>query len=133
MDTLKYIVEKYNINLKQKSPFKINCGRRRDLPKLFNELEFKIIAEIGVLRGEWSENLFHFIPGLKLYGIDKWGKYPTYKDFRSQRKLDECYEDTKNRLKNYDCELIKKWSMDAVNDFEDGSLDAVFIDGNHTF
>ena len=133
MDTLGYICEKFDIDLNKKSPFKINCGRRRDLPKLFNELGFKVGAEIGVLRGEWSVNLFHFIPDLKLYGIDKWGHYPTYRDFRSQRKLDECYEDAKNRLKDHDCELIKKWSMDAVKDFEDESLDFVFIDGNHTF
>ncbi len=35
------------------------------------------------------------------------------------------------RTKDYDCTLIKGWSSDIVKDFEDNSLDFVFIDGNH--
>jgi len=133
METVKYICKKYNINLKKKSPFYIPCGRRRDLPKLFNELGFKVGAEIGVLKGEWTEKLFDYIPDLKMYCIDKWKQYPTYRDFRGPKKLNKYYEITKNRLKNLNCTIIKEWSMDAVKDFEDESLDFVFIDGNHTF
>ena len=133
MNTLDYIVKKYNIDLKQKSPFYINCGRWQELPKLLKELDFKIGAEIGVLRGWWSENLFSYIPDLKLYGIDKWKCYPTYRDFKSQKQLDEYHKEAKKKLKKFDCKLIKKWSMDAVKDFDDESLDFVFIDGNHSF
>ena len=32
-----------------------------------------------------------------------------------------------------DCKLIKKLSMKAVRDFEDESLDFVYLDGNHAF
>jgi len=93
METVEYICKKYDINLNKNSPFYINCGRWRDLPRLFNELGFKTGAEIGVLRGEWSESLFKRIPDLKMYCIDKWKYYPTYRDFRNQRKLDRFYEE----------------------------------------
>ena len=133
MDTVKYICEKYNINLDKKSPFRIPVGRWRDLPKIFNDLGFKVGAEIGVLKGEWSASLFKQIPGLQMYCIDKWLYYPTYRDFRNQKRLDQYYEETKQRLKGKGATIIKKWSMEAVKDFKDESLDFVFIDGNHTF
>jgi predicted O-methyltransferase YrrM len=37
------------------------------------------------------------------------------------------------RLARYNCEIIRKTSMDAVKDFVDNSLDFVYIDGNHKF
>jgi len=133
METVKYLCKKYDIDLSKRSPFEIKCGRWHDLPKIFNELGFKTGAEIGVLKGDWSKNLFKYIPDLKMYCIDKWKQYPTYKDFRNQKKLDGYYDETKKKLKNLNCKIIKKWSMDAVKAFEDESLDFVFIDGNHTF
>ena len=133
METVEYLCKKFDIDLKKKSPFNIKCNRWSELPIIFNELNYKIGAEIGVLRGEWSDNLFKYIPGLKMYCIDIWEYYPTYRDFRNQKHLDECYKDAKRRLKDKDATIIKKWSMDAVKDFENESLDFVFIDGNHSF
>jgi hypothetical protein len=43
------------------------------------------------------------------------------------------YDEAKARLAPYNCEFIKAFSMDAVKNFKDNSLDFVFIDGNHTF
>jgi len=133
MNTVKHICNKYNIDLNKKSPFHIPCGRWKSLPGLFNELGFKVGAEIGVLRGQWSEVCFKAIPGLKMYCIDRWLKYPIYRDFRSQKTLDEYEVITRKVLKDYNCEIIKAWSMDAVKCFKDESLDFCFIDANHEF
>jgi hypothetical protein len=40
-------------------------------------------------------------------------------------------EMTKNRLAPYDHTIIRKISMDALQDIPDESLDFVYIDGNH--
>jgi len=132
METVEYICRKYNIDLNKNSPFEIPCGRWGELPKLFKDLDFKIGAEIGVLKGEWSENLFKFIPNLKMFCIDKWLRYPGPTMWRQER-LDRYEKEARRRLENHNCKIIKKWSMDAVKDFKNGSLDFIYIDANHTF
>lgn len=89
---------------------------RTELAKHFAELGFKKGAEIGVFKGYYSQVLCENIPSLKLYCIDL-----------VIQKL------TKDKLSPFNCELIEKSSMDAVKDFEDESLDFVFIDANHYY
>jgi predicted O-methyltransferase YrrM len=50
----------------------------------------------------------------------------------TQTSLERQYEESKSRLAPYDCAVIRKTSMEAVKDFEDESIDFVYIDGNHT-
>ena len=107
-----------------------DCGRE-DLPEFFKEMGFKVGAEIGVERGKFIEILCR--DGLKLYAIDPWMAYDDLKVKNSQKKHDAFYEEAKERLAPYDCTIIRKTSMEAVKDFEDGSLDFVYIDGNHSF
>lgn len=132
METLDFIVKKFNIDLTQKSPFNILASRETDIPEMFKELGFKVGAEIGVYRGGYSETLLKTIPGLKLYGIDLWELYIGYRDYRKNDILD-AYREAKERTKNFDCQLIKNWSSKAVKKFEDESLDFVYIDGNHAY
>ncbi|MCK9351247.1 MAG: class I SAM-dependent methyltransferase [Candidatus Paceibacterota bacterium] len=100
---------------------------REDLAKYFHQLGFKIGAEIGVLEGLYSEILCKANPGLILYCIDSWG---TGENKRREYHL-QAYEKAKIRLAPYNTAIIYKLSMDAVEDFEDGSLDFVYIDANH--
>lgn len=104
---------------------------RIELAQLFNKLGFKIGAEIGVFAGYYSEVLCKTIPGLKLYGIDTW---ETYKRYRNHKKeMAGAYATAQKILTPYKCTLIKKYSMDAVKDFQDESLDFVYIDSNHLY
>lgn len=106
---------------------------RLALAQYFNELGFKTGAEIGVWDGIYSEILCKNIPGLKLYSIDCWEPYKGYRDHTLNHKAENAYEKAKERLLPFGATLIKKYSMDAVKDFADGSLDFVFIDGNHEY
>ena len=134
MNTLDYIVKKYNVDLNQPSPINIFCNRYTDLPQLFKELGFRFGVEIGVLKGEYSEVLCQSNPKLKLYSVDAWLFYPTYKNFRKQKDYDRAYKVAKKRLSIYpNNRIIKKWSVDAAKDFDDESLDFVYIDGDHSF
>lgn len=108
-----------------------DCGRD-DLPQFFVDMGFKVGAEIGTAKGEFAEGFCKV--GLQLFCIDSWRKYPDYDDEHNmQERLDSEYEETKERLKSYDCTIIRKTSMEAVNDFADDSLDFVYIDGHHGF
>jgi hypothetical protein len=133
MDPLEYITKKYRLNLEQRSPIKISNFDRNDLASLFNELGFKIGAEIGVLFGRYSKILCEANPGLQLNSIDPWLVYKEYKDLTTQKNFDELYERTKTDLASFNCKVIRKKSMEAVPDFDDDSLDFVYIDGNHEF
>jgi len=100
---------------------------------LFKELGYKVGAEIGVDRGLYSEALSIANPGVKLYCIDPWKVYNEYDDITDQHTLNVNYNCTIKRLAPYNCEIIRKFSVEAINDFADGSLDFIYIDGNHTF
>src|SRR4030067_1273969 len=132
MDTLEYIVEKFNLDINNKPPIEIPNINRTIMAQTLYELGFKIGAEIGVAAGEHAETLCKNNPNLTLYCIDAWQYYHGYLDFLGE-KLAKFYEEAQNKLAPYDCILIKKFSMDAVKDFEDNSLDFVYIDGAHDF
>jgi hypothetical protein len=132
MDTLTYFLEKFSIDTNVPSPFKIPISRETDIPKIFNELGFQTGAEVGVYRGGYSETLLKAIPGLKLSGIDLWELYPGYRDYRHHDMM-TAYDEAVLRTKDFDCTLIKGWSNEVAKQFPDGSLDFVYIDGNHNY
>jgi len=134
LETKEYIVDKFKINLSQRSPFWIKFNRLTDLPQLFKELDFKSGAEIGVLKGDYSEILCQTLPEAKIYSIDPWVYYPVYKNFRRSDTYEPLYQVAKEKLAQYpNNTIIRKSSMEAVEDFEDESLDFVFIDADHRF
>lgn len=108
-----------------------NTDRWHSLTQLFHDLNFKVGAEIGTERGIFAKRICVSNPGVKLYCIDPWTAYKGYREHVSQDKLDDFYDEAATRLAPYDCELVRKFSVDAAKDFEDESLDFVYIDGNH--
>jgi predicted O-methyltransferase YrrM len=65
-----------------------------------------------------------------MYAIDPWVTYDDYLGY-SDDFHDSTYAEAKARLAPYGCTFIKKYSIDALEDFADGSLDFAYIDGNH--
>lgn len=133
MDTLQYLVDKYRVDLTRRSPLVLTLERSTDIPRLFCELGFNVGAEIGVFRGLYSAALCQANPDLHLYCIDAWLEYPSRMRKRQQQHLEDHYEAAVEKLAALNCTIIRKWSMDAVVDFEDDSLDFVYIDANHNF
>ncbi len=129
-DTLEFISKKFQIDLSAESPIDIRNINRTIVAQMFAELGFKVGAEIGVAEGIYSKILFDNIPGLKLHCVDIWEKYPGYSEYK---QIEQVYIEAQERLKPYNCNIIKKFSIDAAEDFEDNTLDFVFIDGGHDF
>lgn len=124
MDANKLIIEKYKPHGELPSMF--DGSRWHDFPYLFKELGFKVGAEIGVEVGRYAHSLITKVGG-KLYCIDPWIFY------EDQNGPEEFYQETIKRLADHNVEIIRKFSVDAVKDFEDESLDYVFIDANHNY
>lgn len=135
-DPLKYIKNKFGLRYKVPMPIQLPFDRNRGLTSLFNELGYKMGAEIGTSKGRYAKWLFSRVKDLKLYCIDPWEVYDEYIELHEkegQPLFDKFFEETKQRLAGKNVELIRKYSMDAIKDFADNSLDFVFIDGNHQF
>jgi len=113
-------------------PANIPDCSRDDLPELFKELGLKKGVEIGVYQGHFTEVLAK--GGLEVYGVDPWRYYKGYGYNPEQKIHDNNYEITKKKLSKYpNVHLLRMTSMEAIEKFEDNSLDFVYIDGNHRF
>jgi hypothetical protein len=111
-----------------------NVGRDPHLAELFHKLDFKLGAEIGVESGVYSEALLKANPQATVYSIDPWAPYRGYKDFTKETTFSKLQAAARDRLGQYpNSKVLQKFSADALHDFEDGSLDFVYIDANHQF
>lgn len=95
---------------------------RIQLAEYFNQLGYKTGAEIGVHRGRYSEILCQAMPGLKLLAVDKW-----------TRHWGKAYPDAVARLEPYGVTVVRAASIDAAVEVQDGSLDFVYIDAEHSY
>lgn len=113
----------------QGMPWHPRHGSRDDLAKLFAQLGFILGAEIGTQRGLYARLLCWRNPRLHLTCIDPWESYTN----AGQRRQDQIYAEALQNLRRKDVGIIRKRSLDFVNDVPDGYLDFVFIDGDHSF
>ncbi len=131
MNREQYIINKYKIDTSKPAPYEIKISRWQSFPKLLAELEIKFMAEIGVEKGVYSDCLLKKIPDLTLFCIDPW---KIYSDYRQGMEFDtERYYKHASELLSNRAHIIRKYSLEAVKDFDDLGLDAIFIDGNHDF
>lgn len=92
------------------------------------------MVEIGCYQGEstqiWCENF------KKVFAIDPWvsGKGYDENDYASKEMKNAVETTFDSLLKKYDnLEKIKNFSYEVFGQFEDESLDFVYIDGEHTY
>jgi len=111
-------------------PFEIPDCSRDDLPRFFKEdMKYTVGVEVGVYAGEYTEQLCK--AGLKVFGVDPWLVYRDYRKHPKELPYEELFDITKKRLTPYNCSLIRKTSMEALNDIPDNSTDFIYLDGNH--
>jgi len=103
---------------------KIKGMTRHGLYETFAVNGYKVGAEIGVYRGRNALDICKTVPNVTLFGIDHWQRQGSFKTM--QRVM-------KRYIRRGKFIIVKKDSLEAVEDFEDGSLDFVYIDANHHF
>jgi len=137
MNALDLIYKRFNLDGKlMVSPISLHMSRHRELLELWREAGYKVGAEIGTEEGRYAEEIFRAIPGVKLFCIDPYKAYPRYADTVSQSRLDHFHRVAIHRLNEqnqFNAEIIRETSLEAVKRFKPNSLDFVFIDGNHHF
>jgi hypothetical protein len=102
------------------------------------------IVEIGVLRGLTSRNILEARKNVFLYMVDPWeaskpgARYYESGDKNGQKTQFDHDKDMRTALHiariygGNKVEVIRKRSLDAVKEFVPGSIDFVFIDGDHS-
>jgi hypothetical protein len=102
------------------------------------DLENKSCVEIGVFDGGFSQEIFSCKPSM-LYLIDPWkhqdnSLYPDDKANVADNSFESIYQSVQTHFAyNNNVVLIRKESYDAVDIFQDKSLDFVYVDAIHTF
>lgn len=97
------------------------------------------IAEVGVWRGYLSNEILS-IPNFKhVWLIDSWRRRDDYTDPLADAATDHeaNFQETKRNIRGHDgggrYTIIRADSLDAAKQFADGSLTAVYLDGNHSY
>jgi predicted O-methyltransferase YrrM len=103
---------------------------------LVAEKGWKVGVEVGVKEGE---NLFFIAaqcPDLKITGVDAWEQQLSEKEGENYASwnMGSKYDGVVNKAKDYpNVTITRDYSVHAAKQFEDGSLDFVFIDAQHTY
>jgi hypothetical protein len=114
-------------------PYIVKGATRSDLPAYLAARGAKIGAEVGVYRGEYSEELCKGIPGLHLLCIDAWAPFMGADGREIYRSTASAYIEALARLAPYDCVFIRQWSPLAATLVPDKSLDFIYLDGDHRY
>lgn len=94
------------------------------------KIDMNLTVEIGTFAGENAVIMSEYFK--KVYTIDPWQNGYDQNDLASSIDFNEVEKTFKNRTININNIIhIKKTGEEALNDFENESLDFVYIDGNH--
>lgn len=132
MDIVKHLLTTYPFKITT-THIELHASRWKEFPLFLKEMGVKKMVEVGTYKGQYAETLCSLIPGLDLTCVDAWKVYKGYKDFGVNDLESDAYQVAVERATRMGFKLLKAWSLDAVNEFADESLDAIFIDGNHDF
>lgn len=117
---------------------KLLINGRNELGLYLNQLQLHGIGvEVGTHRGEFANEILMRWAAGTLYCVDPWENLPEYasqvqflwdsesrqQDLQYAQQLLQAYAD---RVR-----YMQMTSADAVTSFDDGSLDFVYLDGNH--
>jgi hypothetical protein len=120
------------------TPTKMYANRDEWARQIGASRNFNQVVEVGVWRGDYSQTLIHALSPQEFYGVDPYLLYPDYTDkpgheFYSQEMLDSLAAQVESRLKATGDALIRDFSTKACSQFDDSSLDLVYLDGDHKY
>ena len=102
---------------------------------LFQQQETIVGLEIGVASGWTMHHFLQNLPNLQLTGIDPYIGYMDGNIKIAQEMLDAQYLAAQDNISDFAPrgKILRGYSQDFVNLFEDKSLDYIFIDGDHSY
>lgn len=115
-----------------KSPVVFRHAGRKQLLQEWAARGYTTGAEIGVWRGEFAEAMCQAVPNLKLLCVDCWGDDPSYHKERPVASWAKIRAHAEARLQPYNVTIDARRSVIAAQSVDDGSLDYIHVDGNHS-
>jgi len=106
----------------------------RDFFKTLPQTDKLTGVEVGVYRGDNALLILKGLPYLeKLYLVDPYTDYRDAESYVAMSEMEFSEKEAKEKLKAFEQKItwIKKPSVEASADFDNSSLDFVYIDGNH--
>jgi len=104
--------------------------------KLIVKHKYHSVVEIGVLKGEFARDLLTANDGqIQTYWmVDPWQPYESLPGTTPER-WEELYQEALGLVTEFDpvAYVLRMPSLEAVQRFDDGSVDLVFLDGHHGF
>ena len=133
MNALAHVLAKFAVDPAAPSPIGLRLSRHGGLTRLWAELGYKIIVEVGTEQGKFAAEICRDNPSAKLYCVDPYMAYDRYEQHQTQEKLERFYGEAQARLALCNVVFVRAPSLEGVELFGDGELDAVFIDANHAY
>lgn len=116
----------------------LNCKNRFELcVNIIQNKKLKTIAEIGVYKGEFAEFILKKCEGIEKYiMVDPWRNLETWNKPANTNDIvfNEFYKETISRTEfaKHKVNVLRGKTTEVIDEIEDGSLDFVYIDGDHT-
>ena len=132
----------YKILLKLYSMTNELSGTRTDeIIKVIGDKNYKNYLEVGVWQGENLLPIAQKFPDLICYGVDPYSGSSFEEYYKGEimalvdgQHYEKLFTVISNKVKELDnINIIRKTSEEAAKDFEDESLDIVFIDARHDY
>lgn len=106
---------------------------RTDLYRKWSDDGVRRVAEIGVADGRNSLAICEAISQVELLCVDPWMRYDGNPRGGPQSQHVGNYDLARQRLAGHRVTFVMNFSMEAVRAVPYDSLDAVYIDGHHSF
>ena len=98
-------------------------------------------CEVGVWKGDFSEEIVNIVRPSKLYLVDPWAYQPEFSGSwyggsvaKNQEDMDAIHDAVASRFSACDSVvLVRKKTEDLSDQIADDTLDWVYVDGNHEY
>lgn len=121
-----------------------NFADRANFGKFLNKSDLQGVAvEVGTHRADFAHQLLDQWKGKRLYCVDPWGPVAGYEAqaeslknvWKTNGDRTEDFIFCQQRLKRYGdrVKFIQATSAQAIHQFKDGTLDFVYVDGDHRY
>ncbi|MGH1540980.1 MAG: class I SAM-dependent methyltransferase [Arenicella sp.] len=117
---------------------KANISNRFDFwVDFINEAGISVVAELGVWKGEFAESLLQKCASIERYiMVDPWANLPNWnKPFNVEAEMfEQIYAEAMARVDFAKSKLtvLRGCTNEVADQVDDGSLEFVYIDGDHT-
>lgn len=126
---LQRLVEHRLVVRKGKSlPYDAARGKRHMLPKIWQEADMPNGVEVGTFRGDFAKLIIDSYPEVHLACVDPYVEFGG----KSQADQDRYFLEASQKLLTK-AVMNRVPSLTAVHCYNDGQLDWVWIDGDHSF